>query len=144
MPCDVDTSGMRFAFTFGSVGGVTISVDVSQFVVPYNAAAELPPINGGRSCTFGIYPIGTVANGAGDVLFGDTFLRSAYVVYDLDNNQIGLAQAKFDVADSNIKEIGSSPTQTANTIPGATTVTGGSTSESILDLHGFKISMQLC
>lgn len=27
---------------------------------------------------------------------GDTFLRSAYVVYDLVNNQVGLAQSSFN------------------------------------------------
>jgi len=123
VPCNVDTSNMKFSFTFGSETGKAIDVDLSQFVIPYNAAAGLPKINGEHACTFGIFQSGSVADGAGDILFGDTFLRSVYVVYDIDNNQIGLAQTKFDVTDSSVKEIGSAASQTVNTIPGASTVT---------------------
>ncbi|MBE7182112.1 MAG: hypothetical protein INR71_13075, partial [Terriglobus roseus] len=36
-----------------------------------------------------------------------TFLRSAYVVYDLDSKHIGLAQTKFNVDSSDVHEIGS-------------------------------------
>jgi hypothetical protein len=36
------------------------------------------------------------------LLFGDTFLRSAYVVYDIDNRQIGIAQTIFNVTSSNL------------------------------------------
>ncbi|KFY41714.1 hypothetical protein V494_02820, partial [Pseudogymnoascus sp. VKM F-4513 (FW-928)] len=41
------------------------------------------------------------------ILFGDTFLRSAYVVYDLANNEIGLAQTDFNAKGSNIVEFAS-------------------------------------
>lgn len=41
---------------------------------------------------------------------GDTFLRSAYVVYDIDKEEIGLAQTKFDVSDSDVMEIGKGKT----------------------------------
>ncbi|KAA8570034.1 hypothetical protein EYC84_002371 [Monilinia fructicola] len=47
----------------------------------------------GEACAFGIF------NGSdGYYVLGDTFLRSAYVVYDLDNNQVGLAQANFEAS----------------------------------------------
>jgi hypothetical protein len=59
--------------------GVTISVPFSELALPNS---------GGSVCTFGFYP--DTAN-----FFGDTFLRSAYVVYDLDNKEIGLAQTVF-------------------------------------------------
>lgn len=37
---------------------------------------------------------------------GDTFLRSAYVVFDLENEEISIAKALFNVTDSKIMEIG--------------------------------------
>jgi hypothetical protein len=45
------------------------------------------------------------------LLLGDTFLRSAYVVYDMDNLQIGIAQTIFNVTDSNIEVISASAGQ---------------------------------
>lgn len=56
-------------------------------------------------CRLGISP--TRQAGAPSVL-GDTFLRSAYVVYDLSNNQISIAQTKFNATTSNIVELGAS------------------------------------
>jgi hypothetical protein len=38
-------------------------------------------------------------------ILGDTFLRSAYVVYDLTHNEIGFAQANFGSTTSNIVEL---------------------------------------
>lgn len=35
-------------------------------------------------------------------LLGDTVLRSAYVVYDLENNQIAIAPTKYNSTESNI------------------------------------------
>jgi elongation factor G len=52
---------------------------------------------GAEACAFGIQ------NSSSDpFLLGDTFLRSAYVVYDLVNNQIGMAQTDFNATASNI------------------------------------------
>lgn len=36
------------------------------------------------------------------MILGDSFLRSAYVVYDLINNQAAIAQTNFNATDSNI------------------------------------------
>lgn len=47
---------------------------------------------------------------------GDTFLRSAYVVYDLDNEEISLANTLFNVTESKILEIGTGK----NSVPDAT------------------------
>ena len=38
-------------------------------------------------------------------LLGATFLRSAYVVYDLDNKQLGLAQANLNATDADVVDI---------------------------------------
>src|SRR3954471_6202305 len=40
-----------------------------------------------------------------EILFGDTFLHSAYVVYNLEDKQIALAPTKFGSTTSNIVEI---------------------------------------
>jgi hypothetical protein len=58
-----------------------------------------------------------ISDAAGSTaVLGDTFLRSAYVVYDLQNNQISLAQTDFNATGSNVVEI------TAGGVPGATMV----------------------
>lgn len=53
-------------------------------------------------------------------VLGDTFLRSSYVVYDLANNQISLANTNFNATKSNIMEIASG----AGGVPSATGVSG--------------------
>ncbi|ERF75846.1 hypothetical protein EPUS_01212 [Endocarpon pusillum Z07020] len=112
--CEVGNEEATFVFAFGGQGGPTINVPLSQFVTPlFTSNGNVPTFDdGSEACSFGIY-------GAGNdpVLFGDTFLRSAYVVYDLENNQIALAQARFDVQDSNIQEF-----TAGGAIPGVETV----------------------
>ena len=58
-------------------------------------------------------------------LLGDTFLRSAYVVYDLANNQIGIAPTDFNSTDSNIVPFPSmsAPIPDATTAPGQSAAT---------------------
>jgi Eukaryotic aspartyl protease len=100
--CSLARQPATFIFAFGGPGGPTINVSLAQFVTPLlTPDGRTPTFNdGAEACSFGIY-------GAGNdpILFGDTFLRSAYVVYDLDNNEIGLAQARFDAPSANIVEI---------------------------------------
>ncbi|KAG5367953.1 Candidapepsin [Yarrowia sp. C11] len=76
IPCDSDVS-VEFNFN-----GVTITASAEQLVLP----------TGSDSCGFGI-----LSNKYADgyTLFGDTFLRNAYVVYDLQDSQIDLAQAVY-------------------------------------------------
>ncbi|KAK8024244.1 Eukaryotic aspartyl protease [Apiospora rasikravindrae] len=75
VPCaSGSTSGNTFDFDFG---GVTIRIPYSQFVI------EAAP----RTCILGVQ----AATSGGVMLLGDTFMRSAYVVFDQDNMQVGLA-----------------------------------------------------
>ena len=69
--------------------------------------------NGEKACVFGLAP----ADGSTSVL-GDTFLRSAYIVYDLDNNEISLAQTVFNATANDVREIGTG----SSAVPGATPV----------------------
>lgn len=112
--CNLDAT-----FSFRINNAVTITVPSSEFVIDAFAGDpdEVPsgsPFQ--ETCVFGIQNIGNtdaesgsgLAKTADYAIFGDTFLRSAYVVYDLTNLQIGLAQANLNSTDSNVKELDSS------------------------------------
>ncbi|EXJ89647.1 hypothetical protein A1O3_02714 [Capronia epimyces CBS 606.96] len=73
-----DKSG---SVSFGFAG---VSIDV-----PFSELAVLDEDT--QTCYFGFADGGPDS----DWILGDTFLRSAYVYYDLGNNQIGLAQSVF-------------------------------------------------
>lgn len=60
--------------------------------------------------------LGVAKAGSSIPVLGDTFLRSAYVVYDLSNNEISLAQTNFNSKGGTIQEI------TKASVPGATAV----------------------
>ena len=125
--CDLANQDVTLDFTFTSP---TISIPISELILGVSSVeedGENP--NSGYSgegsygsggndeniCLFGIAP----SLGSTSVL-GDTFLRSAYVVYDLANNEISLAQTNFNSTTSHVLEIS---TGTAS-VPDATPVTG--------------------
>lgn len=60
-------------------------------------------------------------------MLGDTFLRSAYVVYDLANNAISLAPTNFNATASTVLEIAAG----ANGVPDASGVPGAVASASV-------------
>ena len=101
--CDcrlADTSD-TLDFTFTSP---KISVPMSELAIdpgpnPDGSTATFE--DGTPRCLFGILP----ADGEIGVL-GDTFIRSAYLVYDLGNNEMSIGQTNFDATDSNVIEIG--------------------------------------
>lgn len=99
VPCNLANNPGTLNYGFGGPGGPTIKIAMSQLVTPLDLTSGPTPTfsNGETVCQLGIQAAGTLP-----VLFGDTFLRSAYVVYDLDNNQIALAQTDFNSTDSNI------------------------------------------
>jgi hypothetical protein len=112
--CSFAKSDATISFSFS---GATISVDYSELVLGVGTSSDGQQLifeDGSPACIFGIAP----ADSSTPVL-GDTFLRSAYVVYDLDNNEISLAQTDFNSASNNILEI----TNGTNGVPGATSVT---------------------
>lgn len=59
--------------------------------------------DGTRLCRLGIT---SVVKPTSSPSLGDTFLRSAYVVYDMTNNEISVAPMNFNAVNSNIVEIG--------------------------------------
>jgi len=111
--CSLANSDSSISFSFS---GATISVPFSELVLNAGTNSEgqgLTFQNGVQACIFGIAP----AEDSTPVL-GDTFLRSAYVVYDLTNNEISLAQTDFNSTSDNIQEI----TNGTSGVPGATLV----------------------
>lgn len=103
--CGLMKSNNNVTFSFS---GAQVAVGLSQLIL--ESAYPSWPSN---SCMFGITPSYPGIN-----ILGDTFLRSAYVVYDLDNNEISLANTNFNPGKDDILEIG---TGTAP-VPGATLV----------------------
>ena len=66
-----------------------------------------------NSCLFGIQSSALVGlpSEPALALLGDTFLRSAYVVYDMPNLQLGIAQANPNATESNIVELEAGATE---------------------------------
>lgn len=90
--CDIATSENYFCFELGGPGGALINVALNELVSTVEGTED-------GKCVFGI-----ASNGGDDneVILGDTFLRSAYVVYDLVNYQVAIANTKFNTTDSNV------------------------------------------
>lgn len=112
--CSLATSGLEMTFRFND--SVSIVVPADEVVIdafgPVSGAIP-PEIPLQNPCLFGIQNSGDSlpSEGARQIdfaLLGDTFLRSAYVVYDLDKNEIGLAQANLNSTDTNVQELSES------------------------------------
>lgn len=110
--CSAATTDTSLDFNFTEP---VISVTMNELVLDlYTSSGKRPRFSDGtEACMFGIAPAGT-----GSMVLGDTFLRSAYVVYDVANNEISLAQTNFNATSSNVLEIGSG----SDAVPSATDV----------------------
>lgn len=123
-PCSLADENVNISYTFSSP---TISVGIDELIL------ESGPLyfkDGTRACVFGIVPAGEST-----AVLGDTFLRSAYVVYDLANNEISLASTNFNPSENDILEIGSGD----ESVPGATQVANPVTSVAVDNGSGARI-----
>lgn len=116
VPCSLADQDVTVSYTFSSP---TINVAAKELVLN---AGNIYFRNGDRACVFGIVPAGSST-----AVLGDTFLRSAYVVYDLANNEISLANTNFNSASDNVLEIGTGN----DAVPGATQVANPVTSVAV-------------
>ena len=110
VPCNLAGSPDVWTFGFGGSGGPVVNISFSEFVMPIsNDEGDTYQFidTGEQVCGWGLLSSGPQAPNS-PILLGDTFLRSAYVVYDLTNNQIGIAQTNFNATDSNVVEISGS------------------------------------
>ena len=130
IPCNLNTSNASLSFGFGGVGGPMFDVSFTEFVIPITrnngsipeivpgSGSQLKSQDGEDVCNFGIQP-----SGDGSIILGDTFLRSVYAVFDLTNNQIGLAQTIFNSTESNVIAISGSELPSATTTVSALSAT---------------------
>lgn len=118
--CSAANDDISLRFNFSEP---VISVAMNELVLDLVTASGKRPTfsDGTAACLFGIAP-----SGSGSNVLGDTFLRSAYVVYDLANNEISLAQTTFNSTTNNVVEIGkgSSAVPSAVSVANAVSATG--------------------
>jgi len=106
--CNLRNASTIFDFSFG---GTTIGVPASEMIFDLKGIFSadpnaMPTLPFSSVCALGIQG----QDGGPPYILGDTFLRSAYVVYDLKNNLIGIAQTNFDSTSSNVVEFQASAT----------------------------------
>lgn len=121
VPCSLASNTTTLDFTFG---GPVISVAMSELVLEASTTTgqQLTFTDGTFACLFGVAPAGSTT-----ATLGDTFLRSAYVVYDLANNEISMAQTNFNATTTSIEEI----TTGTSAVPNAVLVTNAPSATSL-------------
>ncbi|KAK9243569.1 aspartic peptidase domain-containing protein [Lipomyces tetrasporus] len=112
--CSLMTSSALVMFEFG--GKATIAVPMDNFV----------QVAGENTCIIGAVASQSLDQYSETFIIGDTVLRSAYVVYDLDNRMIGLAQTSFNSSVTDLYSLSSSG------IPDGLTGTGADNSEIVV------------
>lgn len=98
VPCNLSTSAGTFEFGFGGPNGPKISLTASELVMPW-----------ANNLTFGDYSpaclLGIRGWDSPYLLLGDSFLRSAYAVFDLETRQVALAQANTNPVTSSQADV---------------------------------------
>ena len=141
VPCSRGSSEGHFSFGFGGPGGPVINVTMDELVMTLTSSGgpqpTFPsgPYEGQEACLFGIQNMSS-----DPFLLGDTFLRSAYVVYDLVNNQIALAETDFNATESNVVPFASegAPIPSATAAPNQDSSGAGLGSGSSTPTYGAK------
>ncbi|KAF2096259.1 acid protease [Rhizodiscina lignyota] len=123
LPCDsaqkFDDEGAALTFGFGNADGPVIKVPISQLLRPF-APGDLAGTNIKNDTPICQWNVGPVADGSSDYILGDSFMRSAYFVYDFDNKILAIAQTVFNATgEPDIEEI------TGSDIPGVTSTATG-------------------
>lgn len=126
VPCSLASNTSTLNFTFSTP---MISVPMDELVLSITSSNGKPLTfsDGTTACLFGIAPAGSST-----AVLGDTFIRSAYLVYDLANNEISIAQTNFNATTTNIVEIGTGSTAVpdATLIANAATAAAGTSGDS--------------
>jgi hypothetical protein len=110
--CSQASDPRTLNFTFSSA---TITIPMSELVLDLFENDSDPVFIGGQGtlgCAFGIAPALDTP-----IQLGASFMRSAYVVFDIDNNEISLAQTNFDANGTNVLEIGTGKESVPNAMP---------------------------
>ncbi|KAI7904813.1 aspartic peptidase domain-containing protein [Cokeromyces recurvatus] len=94
--CATAKSSARFQLEISQQAGfsnnpVILSVPASELVIPVDGATA----DTAQVCMFGIAPLSNSGSiGSNMYLVGDSVLRSAYMVFDMGQNRVGLASSK--------------------------------------------------
>ncbi|CAN6604083.1 aspartic proteinase 3 [Trichomonascus vanleenenianus] len=109
-PCSDGNASGALTYNFN---GASVKVPLKQLFMSLTDSNGNPATfdNGQSACALALSPSDD------EIILGDSFLRSAYVVYDLENLEISLANTNFDSSSSNIEVIKSS-------VPSATKASG--------------------
>jgi len=114
--CDLLTSepDLTFDFGFGGTSGsknITIRVPANELILQPSALGLDLTGYVPTDITFqNVCILGILSADQEPYILGDTFLRSAYVVYDLKNNVIAVAQTNFNSTTSSIVEFSAGET----------------------------------
>lgn len=118
-PCSYRWGGDTMKLTFGGKQDITVSAQ--EFIVPIFDETTNKPITDGKGndlCTFLVGP-----SEPGDEILpvGDGVLRSMYIVYDMDNAQLSIAQAAPNATDSKPVAVPAGPGGLASVVSGLAT-----------------------
>jgi hypothetical protein len=124
--CAYATSGDYLTLEFG--GKVRIKIPASEWIIPiYDVETKQPQMIDSKTqaCAFMITPSSPTGEGFG--VMGDAILRSMYLVYDLDNAQVSIAQAsEDDSAKPNIVTVQAGPSGVAKAVSNVATAPANS------------------
>ena len=106
--CSLAQADISMVYFFGGKHGPKITVPLSAMLEPVEGVKLA---DGTPACDL----YAGAASDPSDYILGDSFMRSGYFVYDLDNNVVAIAQAKLNVTEEAITAI-----PTGTDIPGCT------------------------
>jgi Eukaryotic aspartyl protease len=136
VPCAYAKSNASLTFGFGGSSGLTVTVPFSEMIGDFYLEDSATYTDGVPQCNLDVTSQATDLTGS--VILGDSFLRGAYVVYDLQNQEIAIAQANLNPGPENIVAIPSGTglpgVSSTGLLPAATGVavaTGGAVTTAI-------------
>lgn len=104
VPCSYRHSKATLEVTFNGPNGPTIIVSMSSLIAPQYQGNTFG--DGVPACMFEVSPLSSVAEDTlGTSIMGTALMRAAYIVHDLDNHEISIAQARLNSTTKNIQVV---------------------------------------
>ncbi|KAG5361751.1 putative aspartic-type endopeptidase OPSB [Yarrowia sp. C11] len=100
--CSNGPSSGTVDFVFVDKSVISVQLSDLTSVLSYSDGSPDTYVDGTLVCVVNVQ----VAGKKQPSILGASFLRSAYVIYDIDNEQISLGAAKFNVSGSDIVDLG--------------------------------------
>ncbi|PTB37736.1 hypothetical protein M441DRAFT_60897 [Trichoderma asperellum CBS 433.97] len=119
VPCSIRNINGHFSFTFAGPQGPKINVSMAELALDLFSGGPAPKFSSGPNQGQSVCEFGIQNTTGAPYLLGDTFLRSAFVVYDLVNNEIAIAPTSFNSTKTNVVAFASSgaPIPSATSAP---------------------------